>query len=438
MCLRAEEEGIVVNPDGITNSYDAFGNVSVSGNTEIQNPYTYNAEYIDASTGNQYLRARYYDLEEGIFLTQDSYLGSLLEPLSQNLYTYAENNPVNYSDPSGHGILSKIKSAAKKVTTTVKNTYNKAKTWVKNTYNKAKNWVSNTYQNAKKALTNVVSSSGSSEKNKSGKSSSGGRYSSGGSNAGNRKYSSSSRGSSKSNFYRPSTYERAKRFGQSRYNWFSSKMKESGNIRNSWTKAIEKTVRKFCTTANRIKKDAVKSVKAANIAIGISAITIGKMKLEQLKKKLPNINISIDYTRTWKDSLQLGLGIVTTGGGPLLTLAGGGSEIASVGSSSAISIPVATEGIAIAGTGLAISGSALANMFDVRIQKSESNKGNESGKSTGESGKVDNTLTDAQKSRLNALENTINDHLTDGDFSGTLRDLQGIQFQMAEVDILII
>ena len=156
-------------------------------------------------------------------------------------------------------------------------------------------------------------------------------------------------------------------------------MKESGNIRNSWTKAIEKTVRKFCTTASRIKKDAVKSVKAANIAIGISAITIGKMKLEQLKKKLPNINISIDYTGTWKDSLQLGLGIVTTGGGLLLTLVGGGSEIASVGSSSAISIPVATEGIAIAGTGLAISGSALANMFDVRIQKSESSKGNGDG-----------------------------------------------------------
>ena len=152
-------------------------------------------------------------------------------------------------------------------------------------------------------------------------------------------------------------------------------MKESGNIRNSWTKAIEKTVRKFCTTANRIKKDAVKSVKAANIAIGISAITIGKMKLEQLKKKLPNINISIDYTGTWKDSLQLGLGIVTTGGGLLLTLAGGGSEIASVGSSSAISIPAAAEGIGIAGSGLAISLDALRNMFDVRIQKSESSKG---------------------------------------------------------------
>lgn len=169
-------------------------------------------------------------------------------------------------------------------------------------------------------------------------------------------------------------------------------MKESGNIRNSWTKAIEKTVRKFCTTASRIKKDAVRSVKAANIAIGISAITIGKMKLEQLKKKLPNINISIDYTGTWKDSLQLGLGIVTTGGGLLLTLVGGGSEIASVGSSSAISIPAATEGIGIAGSGLAISFDALRNMFDVRIQKSESNKGNGCGESNKTKGNITERL----------------------------------------------
>ena len=36
-----------------------------------------------------------------------------------------------------------------------------------------------------------------------------------------------------------------------------------------------------------------------------------------------------------------------------------------------------------------------------------------------------NTLTDVQKSRLNTLNNTINDHLKASDFSGTLRDLQG-------------
>ena len=41
------------------------------------------------------------------------------------------------------------------------------------------------------------------------------------------------------------------------------------------------------------------------------------------------------------------------------------------------------------------------------------------------SGEPTNTLTDAQKSRLKALENTINDYLTEGDFSCTLKDLQG-------------
>ena len=36
-----------------------------------------------------------------------------------------------------------------------------------------------------------------------------------------------------------------------------------------------------------------------------------------------------------------------------------------------------------------------------------------------------NTLTNAQKSRLNALENIIEHNLKESDFSGTLRDLQG-------------
>ncbi|MHC3683038.1 RHS repeat-associated core domain-containing protein, partial [Streptococcus suis] len=53
-------------------------------------------------TGLDYLRARYYDSQVGTFLTADSYSGSQTDPLSQNLYAYVQNNPANYTDPSGH------------------------------------------------------------------------------------------------------------------------------------------------------------------------------------------------------------------------------------------------------------------------------------------------------------------------------------------------
>ena len=96
--------------------------------------------------------------------------------------------------------------------------------------------------------------------------------------------------------------------------------------------------------------------------------------------KLPNI--SIRYTGTWKESLKFEVGMATTAAGIILALLGGGSEILAGGVSTAVSVPAAASGIAIAGTGLAISGSALTNMFDVRIQKSESGKGDGGGKET--------------------------------------------------------
>ena len=98
--------------------------------------------------------------------------------------------------------------------------------------------------------------------------------------------------------------------------------------------------------------------------------------------KLPNI--SIRYTGTWKESLKFEVGMATTAAGIILALLGCGSEILTGGVSTAVSVPAAASGIAIAGTGLAISGSALANMFDVRIQKSESSKGNGDGKNSQE------------------------------------------------------
>ncbi|MBQ8209156.1 MAG: LysM peptidoglycan-binding domain-containing protein [Clostridia bacterium] len=88
-----------------TYSYDAYGNATVSGNS-VENPYQYNAEYVDNATGLQYLRARYYRAETGSFITADIYAGNLQNPLSLNRYTYTHNNPVNYDDPSGHIVIS--------------------------------------------------------------------------------------------------------------------------------------------------------------------------------------------------------------------------------------------------------------------------------------------------------------------------------------------
>ncbi|OBZ18256.1 hypothetical protein A8L34_01320 [Bacillus sp. FJAT-27264] len=38
----------------------------------------------------------------GRFLNEDTYEGQIDNPLSLNLYTYVENNPLRYIDPSGH------------------------------------------------------------------------------------------------------------------------------------------------------------------------------------------------------------------------------------------------------------------------------------------------------------------------------------------------
>ncbi len=103
---RGSVAGLTGNSGGsmITYRYDAYGNTTKSNNT-LNNPYQYNAEYTDSSTGLQYLRARYYDSSQGRFTAKDTYLGTILNPLSRNLYTYVENNPLNYVDPSGHAPL---------------------------------------------------------------------------------------------------------------------------------------------------------------------------------------------------------------------------------------------------------------------------------------------------------------------------------------------
>ncbi len=64
------------------------------------NEFTFTGEQTDP-TGLQYLRARYYDPSIGRFWTRDPWPGLAYDPQGQNLYTYAFNNPVKFTDPSG-------------------------------------------------------------------------------------------------------------------------------------------------------------------------------------------------------------------------------------------------------------------------------------------------------------------------------------------------
>ncbi len=80
--------------------YSDFGETSV--NSDFYNEICYTGAIYDETTGLYYLNARYYNPEQGRFLTEDTYRGSLTNPMSKHLYAYCKNNPVNYVDPSGH------------------------------------------------------------------------------------------------------------------------------------------------------------------------------------------------------------------------------------------------------------------------------------------------------------------------------------------------
>ncbi len=90
-----------------TYSYDPYGTLE-EGTVVGVNYYGYNGESTNTNTGLQYLRARYYNSENGNFLTEDTYAGSILNPLTLNRYTYVLNNPLNFTDPTGHKASSRL------------------------------------------------------------------------------------------------------------------------------------------------------------------------------------------------------------------------------------------------------------------------------------------------------------------------------------------
>ena len=93
-----------------TYGYDAFGTL-VSQTGDVDNSILYAGYQYDFETGLYYLNARYYDSTTGRFITEDTYAGRYYDPLSLNRYTYCQNNPVRYTDPSGHSFFTILFSA---------------------------------------------------------------------------------------------------------------------------------------------------------------------------------------------------------------------------------------------------------------------------------------------------------------------------------------
>ena len=76
--------------------YDAWGNLTLSEET-VENRFKFNGQQYDPISQQYYLRARYYNPVTARFTQEDTYRGDGL-----NLYAYCRNNPVYYTDPSGH------------------------------------------------------------------------------------------------------------------------------------------------------------------------------------------------------------------------------------------------------------------------------------------------------------------------------------------------
>ena len=119
--------------------YDPYGNVikvldgsgatvDINNDSGFNNAYTYRGYRYDPESGLYFLNARYYAAGIGRFLTKDDE-GHLKDPQSLNRYAYAEGDPVNNIDPSGHGILSFLQNVWSEVENAVSEAVDTVSSW---------------------------------------------------------------------------------------------------------------------------------------------------------------------------------------------------------------------------------------------------------------------------------------------------------------------
>ena len=84
-----------------TYKYDAWGQTLLNQG-DSQNSKGFTGQFATPVSGLDYFNARYYNSTTGTFLTRDSYPGTLDDPASLNRYVYVKDNPLKYTDPTGH------------------------------------------------------------------------------------------------------------------------------------------------------------------------------------------------------------------------------------------------------------------------------------------------------------------------------------------------
>ncbi|MDE6505837.1 MAG: RHS repeat-associated core domain-containing protein, partial [Eubacterium sp.] len=194
----------------------------------------------------QYLRARYYDSSQGRFTTKDTLLGSTDKPITLNLYTYCGNNPLNITDPSGHGWWSNAVNSVKSAAKTAGNWANKNIVQpVKSAANTAKNWANNNIVQPVKSFIN------------------------------NTKQAASDAYQKGKQYVEKKCQQVQQGYNQVT-NYVSNKAQQFYNdyVPPKMQKAIEEAKKFVCTTTDRIVKDAkefIQNVDWKKVAIGVAA-----------------------------------------------------------------------------------------------------------------------------------------------------------------------
>ncbi len=85
----------------VYNEFDPYGNPIVNRKSEIANPYGYTGEWWQDEVELLHLRARWYMPGTGTFLSRDAWEGDPRRSLTLDSWSHVEDNPINYTDPTG-------------------------------------------------------------------------------------------------------------------------------------------------------------------------------------------------------------------------------------------------------------------------------------------------------------------------------------------------